>query len=197
MRERFGVNAMTMWPTGLQGELYLIGDCKDNEETLRTNHNSMTRDTSCAYFLFRVQLRCCDIDVFKMLNILSHCKNVAPSLLRAQLKDFISVCPAIATRGYSWPSLRLLSGTIVSSRRCCRAITIGTKRYYSEHYTQSSLSNSSVDVFQKQSHVSEPDNSQSKWEKNCKAQTFFKKKIVDGMVLNVGWCSSYKSTIYF
>lgn len=161
MRERF-LSSMSMWPTGLQVELFLIGDCKDHEETLRTNQNSMTRDTSCAYFLCRVRLSYCDIDVFKMLNILSHCKNVAPSLLRAQLTDFISVCPAIATRGYSWPSLRLLSGPIVSSQRCCRAITIGTKRYYSEHYTQSSLSNSSVDVFQKQSHVSEPDSSQSK-----------------------------------
>lgn len=186
---------MPMWPTGLQGELYLTGD---HEEILRTNQNSMTRDTSCAYFLCRVRLCYCDIDVLKMLNILSHCKNVAPSHLRAQLTNFISVCPAIATRGYSWPSLRLLSGPIVSSRRCCRAITIGTKRYYSEHYTQSSLSNSSVDVLQKQSHASEPDNSQSKWKKKLVTLRILKNNtIVDGMVLNVGWCSTYKSTTYF
>lgn len=157
-----------MWPTGLQGELFLIGDCKDLEETVRTNQNSMTRDTSCIFFLFRVRLRYCDVDVFKMLNILSHCKNVAPSLLRAQLTAFISVCPAIATRGYSWRSLRLLSGTTVSSRRGCRAPASGTKRCYSENYTQSSLSNSSVDVFQKDSHVTDTGNSQSKWGKKKK-----------------------------
>lgn len=139
-----------------RGCYILFGDRKDHEKIVRTNQNSMTRDTSSIYFLYRVRLRYWDVDVFKMLNILSHFKKVAPSLLRAQLTDFISVCPAVATRGYSWCSFRLLTGTVVSSRRCCRAQASGTKRYY----TQSSISNSSVDVFQKESHVT--DSSQSK-----------------------------------
>lgn len=98
-----------------------------------------------------------------MLNILSHCKKVAPSFLRAQSTDFISVCPAVATRGYS-----LCSGTVLSSRRCCRAQASGTKRYYSENYTHSSISNTSVDVFQKESHMTDTNNIQSKFKKKTK-----------------------------
>lgn len=146
-----------------RGSYFCLADAKTTKKIVRTNQNSMTRDTSCIYFLYRVRLRYCDVEVFKMLNILSHCKKVASSLLRAQLTDFISVCPAVVARGYSWCSLRLLPGTVVSSRRCCRAQASGTKRYYSENYTQSSISNSSVDVFQKESYMTDTDSSQSKY----------------------------------
>lgn len=146
---------MPVWPAG--GAVCFLGRRTDHEELVRTNQNSMTSDTSCICSLFGVRLRYCDVDVFKMLNILSRCKKVAPSLLRVQTPDFMSVCPAIATRGYSWRSLRSLTGTVVSSRRWCGAQASGTKRYYSENYTHSS-----GDVFQKESHMTDTDSSQSK-----------------------------------
>lgn len=94
-----------------------------------------------------------------MLNVL---KKVAPSLLRAQLTDFMSVCPAVAARGSSRSSSRILTANVVSGPRCCRAQTSGTKRYLSENYTESSISNSSVDAFQKESHVTDNDSKRSK-----------------------------------
>lgn len=140
-----------------RGRCLFLGGRTDHEELVRANQSSMTRDTSCICFLYKVRLRYCDVYVFKMLNILSRCKKVAPSLLRAQMADFMSVCPAIASRGYSWCSLRLLTGTVVSSRRCCRAQASGTKRYYSENDTHSN-----VDVFQRESLMTDTDSSQSK-----------------------------------
>lgn len=93
-----------------------------------------------------------------MLNILSHCRKVAPSLLRAQLTDFISVCPAVAARGYSRSSFGILTANVVSGPRCCGA----QSRYHSQNYTESSISNSSADAFQKESHVTDNDSNQSK-----------------------------------
>lgn len=91
-----------------------------------------------------------------MMNILGHCKKIAPSLFRAQLTEFISVCPAVAARGYTRCSLHILTTNVVFSPRYCHAQTSGTKRYL-ENYTESSISNSSVDAFRKEQHVSAND----------------------------------------
>ncbi|XP_056900696.1 mitochondrial assembly of ribosomal large subunit protein 1 [Takifugu flavidus] len=120
-----------------------------------------------------------------MLNILSHCKKVAPSLLRAQFTYFIGVCPAVAARGYSRSSFRILTANVVSGPRCCHAQTSGTKRYHSENYTDSSISNSSVDAFQKESHVTDNDSNRSSFSLDVLVSLLRQENAVDICVIKI------------
>ena len=166
------LSSVPIWPIGSAN---FIGRPQRPRENRADQSKFNDKETSCIYFLYTRRLRYCDVEVFKMLNILNHCKKVVPSLLLAQLTDFKSVCPAAATRGYSLCSLQILTGTVVSSRRCSGAQASGTKRY-SEKYTQCSIVNSNVDVLQKELHVMDTDSSLSKWTKQT------------NMVLSVGCC---------
>lgn len=137
---------------------------KYHEEVVQTNQNPMSRNASCfwaCWLVGRVRLYYCGVELFKMLNILGHCKNIAPSLFRAQLTEFISVCPAVAARGYSRCSLRILTTNVVFSPRYCPAQNSVTKRY-SDNYTENSISNRIVDAFRKEPRLSDNDSNRSK-----------------------------------
>lgn len=128
-------------------------------------------------------LHYCDVED-KMLNIIAHCKKVASSPLRAHLIDFIRVRPAVTARGYSRCSTRLLTANVASSQCCYDAQTTVTIR----NYTNSSISNSS-DIFQKESHVTDNDSSQSKYKQSLKFREFKNNHtIVDCTVLSVRRC---------